>query len=214
LSLAHASTQKKTGPEETMSRNIFDLSGRRALITGSSRGIGFAIAKGLAGAGASVVLNARSTAELEKARAALAEAGHKVEAVSFDVTDPDAVEAAVERIERDMGPIDILFNNAGVQKRAPIVDMTVETWKSVVATNLDSVFYCGRAVARRMIPRGRGKIVNTSSLAAEVARQTISPYVAAKGGVRTLTKVMCVEWARHNIQVNAIGPGYSRPSST
>jgi gluconate 5-dehydrogenase len=199
----------KAAPQgEIMSRSLFDLTGRRALVTGSSRGIGFAIARGLAEAGASVVLNARSTTELESARQTLAAAGHDVRALSFDVTDPAAVDAAIDQIERDLGPIDALFNNAGIQRRAPIVDMPVETWKEVLAINLDSVFYCGRAVARRMIPRGRGKIVNTSSLAAEVARPTISPYVAAKGGIRTLTKVMCVEWAKHGIQVNAIGPGY------
>lgn len=191
-----------------MSKHLFDLAGRVALVTGSSRGIGFAIAEGLAAAGAEVALNARNAAELEAARARLAATGAKVHALAFDVTDGAAVEAAVARIEATIGPIDILFNNAGMQRRAPLLDFTAVTWRELMAGNLDSVFFVGQAAARRMIPRGRGKIVNTCSLTSEVARPTIAPYTAAKGAVKMLTKAMCVEWAQYGIQVNGIGPGY------
>jgi gluconate 5-dehydrogenase len=191
-----------------MTGTLFDLTGRIALVTGSSKGIGFAIAEGLAAAGAAIVLNARNVAELEAARARLAATGARVEAASFDVSNRAAVEAAVEKIERDVGPIDILFNNAGIQRRAPIVDFDENDWRNLMAINLDGVFFVGQAVARRMIPRGRGKVVNTCSLTSEVARPTIAPYTASKGAVKMLTKAMCVEWAAHGIQVNGIGPGY------
>jgi gluconate 5-dehydrogenase len=193
-----------------MAAKLFDLTGRVAVVTGSSRGIGFAIAEGLAGAGAVVVLNSRNAAELEAARTRIAATGAKAHCVVFDVADRDAVEAAVDRIERDIGPIEILFNNAGIQRRGPIVDFEADTWRELMTANLDSVFFVGRAVAKRMIPRGRGKIVNTCSLTSEVARPTIAPYAASKGAVKMLTKAMCVEWAQHGIQVNGIGPGYFR----
>jgi gluconate 5-dehydrogenase len=191
-----------------MTLSLFDLSGRTALITGSSRGIGYAIAKGLAEAGATVVLNARNTTELESARSTLAKAGHKVHAHAFDVTDRAAIERVIDTIERDVGPIDILFNNAGIQRRTPLIDFPAETWREVMSINLDAVFYMGQTVARRMIPRGRGKIVNTCSLGSETARATIGPYVTSKGAVKMLTKAMCVEWAKHGIQANGLGPGY------
>jgi gluconate 5-dehydrogenase len=189
-------------------RDLFDLTGRTALITGSSRGIGYAFAKGLAEAGATVVLNARSKDELETARSTLAAAGHTVHAYSFDVTDRSAIETVVETIERDVGPIGILFNNAGIQRRGPLVEFPVETWREVMSINLDSVFYVSQAVARRMIPRGKGKIITTCSLGSELARPTISPYVTSKGAVKMLTKAMCAEWAKFGIQANGIGPGY------
>jgi gluconate 5-dehydrogenase len=193
-----------------MSRSLFDLTGRVALVTGSSKGIGLAIAEGLAGAGAEVVLNARNAAELEAARVRLVAGGAKAHALAFDVTDRAAVEAAIEKIERDIGPIGILFNNAGIQRRAPLAEYDPGTWREVMAANLDSVFYVGQAVAKRMLPRGRGKIVNTCSLMSEVARPSIAPYTASKGAVKMLTKAMCVEWAPFGIQVNGIGPGYFR----
>jgi gluconate 5-dehydrogenase len=191
-----------------MSTRLFDLTGRVALVTGSSKGIGFAIADGLAGAGAVVVLNARNDKELEEARARLAGRGYKAHTMAFDVTDQGAVERAIDAIERDIGPIDILFNNAGIQRRGPLIEVKAATWREIMATDLDSVFFVGQAAARRMIPRGRGKIVNTCSLTSELGRATIAPYAAAKGAVKMLTKAMCVEWARHGIQVNGIGPGY------
>ena len=166
-----------------MATKLFDLAGRRALVTGSSRGIGYAIAEGLAEAGAHVVINARNTKELAEARARLADAGHKVHAFAFDVTDRDAVEKHVWQIEKEVGPLDILFNNAGIQRRIPLVDFPAETWREVISTNLDAVFFVGQAVAKHMIARGRGKIVNTCSLMSEVARPSIIPYATAKGAV-------------------------------
>jgi gluconate 5-dehydrogenase len=126
----------------------------------------------------------------------------------FDVTDPAAVERAVAEAERDLGPIDILVNNAGIQRRQPLDEFPVATWREVMTANLDSVFYVGQAVARRMISRRRGKIINIASLQSEAARPGIAPYTAAKGGVKNLTKDMCADWARHGLQINAVGPGY------
>ena len=186
----------------------FDLTGRRALVTGSSKGIGYAFAEGLAEAGAEIVLNARNAGELEAARARLAAAGHAVHARAFDVSDPQAVAEALGEIESAVGPLDILFNNAGIQHRQPLTDLDLEDWRRVMAVDLDAVFLVGQAVAKRMIPRGRGKIVNTCSLTSEVARAAIAPYTAAKGAVKMLTRTMCAEWARYGIQVNGIGPGY------
>jgi gluconate 5-dehydrogenase len=193
-----------------MGLSIFDLSGRLALVTGSSKGIGFAIARGLAEAGAVVVLNGRDQAALEAARAEIAGSGHEVHAMPFDVTDAAAVTAGVARIEAEIGPIEILFNNAGMQHRAMLEDFPVEAWEKILATNVSSVFYVGQAVARRMIPRGHGKIINIASVQAELARTSIAPYTATKGAVKMLTKGMATDWARHGLQVNAIGPGYFR----
>ncbi len=193
-----------------MAAKLFDLTGRLALVTGSSQGIGFALARGLAEAGARVLLNGRDGARLAAAAGRIGEAacspahGRGV----FDVTDPDAVEAAIARIERDAGAIDILVNNAGIQRRRPLAEFPVETWREVMRTNLDSVFFVGQAVAKRMIPRGRGKIINIASLQSEAARPTIAPYTASKGAVKMLTRGMCADWARHGLQINAIGPGY------
>ena len=185
---------------------LFDLGGRRALITGSSKGIGFAMAEALASAGASIVLNARDAGRLAEARSRLAGSGYTVEASCFDVTDPDAVAAGVAAIEHDLGPIDILVNNAGVQHRTPLH----EAWSRLVRTNLDSVFFVGQAVARHMIARGRGKIINICSVQSELARPGIAPYTATKGAVKMLTKGMATDWGRLGLQVNGIGPGYFR----
>ena len=187
---------------------LFDLTGRRALITGSSRGIGLAYAHAVAEAGAEVVLNSRKAEDVEKAVEEMRAAGHTATGYAFDVADPVAVEANVGRIEAEVGPIDILFNNAGIPRRAPLVEFPIETWRELMAINLDAVFYLGQAVAKRMIPRGSGKIINTCSLGSELARATIAPYTTSKGAVKMLTKAMCVEWAKHGIQVNGIGPGY------
>lgn len=187
---------------------LFDLTGRLALVTGSSKGIGLAIAKGLAQAGASIVLNGRDHAALEAARSDLAATGADVYAVSFDVTDADAVAEAVERIETEIGPIEILFNNAGMQHRAPLQDFPLDAWERLKATNIDSVFFVGQAVARNMIARGHGKIINIASVQSELARPGIAPYTATKGAVKMLTKGMATDWARFGLQVNAIGPGY------
>ncbi|HVZ14163.1 MAG TPA: SDR family oxidoreductase [Bauldia sp.] len=191
-----------------MSLQLFDLSGRIALITGSSKGLGYAIAEGLAAAGAEVVLNSRNPHELEETRERLARGGHKAHAFAFDVTDEQAVEDAVARIERDIGPIAALFNNAGIQRRGPLIDFPLAAWREIMTGDLDQVFIVGRAVARRMLTRSKGRIVNTCSLTSEAARTSIAPYTTAKGAVKMLTKAMCVEWAPHGLNVNGIGPGY------
>ena len=186
----------------------FDLSGKTALITGSSAGIGLALAQGLAGAGAAVVLNARNAAKLQAAAAALRAQGATVHALAFDVTDAPAVADAVAKIEAEIGPIDILINNAGMQKRAPLQDFAQADWQQLMRTNLDSVFIVGQAVARHMIPRGRGKIVNICSVQSELGRPNIAPYTASKGAVKMLTKGMAIDWGPHGLQINGLGPGY------
>ena len=192
----------------------FDLTGRTALITGSSVGIGFALARGLAGAGARIVLNARSSDKLEAAAATLRSEGADVVTASFDVTSGDAVREAVDRIERDVGPIDILVNNAGMQRRAPLDQFEEAHWHELMKTNLDSVFLVGQAVARHMIGRQRGKIVNVCSVQSELGRPGIAPYTASKGAVKMLTKGMAIDWGPHGIQVNGLGPGYFKTELT
>ena len=193
-----------------MASDLFDLSGRLALVTGASQGIGLALARGLAEAGARVVLNGRDGARLQAAAAGLGEAALSPAGGLgvFDVTDPEAVQAGIARIEREAGAIEILVNNAGIQRRMPLAEFPVETWREVMRSNVDSVFFVGQAVARHMIGRGRGKIINIASLQSEVGRPTIAPYTASKGAVKMLTRGMCADWARHGLQINAIGPGY------
>lgn len=193
-----------------MTLRIFDLSGKFALVTGSSRGIGFAIATALAEAGASVILNGRSEAALSAAVQKLRSQGRKVHAAPFDVTSRDEIARHVDRIESDFGPLDILFNNAGMQFRASLEDYPQEKWQELMRVNVESVFLVGQSVARRMIARGHGKIINICSVQSELGRPGIAPYSATKGAVKMLTKGMCADWARHGIQVNAIGPGYFR----
>lgn len=192
----------------------FDLTGRTALITGSSVGIGFALARGLAGAGARIVLNARSLDKLEQAAARLREEGATVFTAGFDVTSGEAVNEAVARIEAEIGAIDILVNNAGMQRRAPLDQFEETQWHELMKTNVDSVFLVGKAVARHMIPRGRGKIVNICSVQSELGRPDIAPYTASKGAVKMLTKGMAIDWGRHGIQVNGLGPGYFKTELT
>jgi gluconate 5-dehydrogenase len=189
---------------------LFSLKRRLALITGSGQGIGFALARGLAQHGAKVVLNGRSTEKIDKAVAALRGEGFAAEASVFDVVDPAAVEAGIARIEKDIGPIDIVINNAGVQFRKPLEEFPDDKWQLLLQTNVTGVFNVGKAVARRMIPRRRGKIINIASVMSELARPTIAPYTATKGAVRNLTRGMCADWAKHGLQVNAIAPGFFR----
>ena len=188
--------------------DTFSLAGRTALVTGSSAGIGWAIARGLAGAGARVVLNARSQDKLDQAAARLREEGATGFTSAFDVGAGDAVNAAVERIEAEIGPIDILVNNAGMQRRAPLDQFEEAHWHELMKTNLDSVFLVGKAVARHMIARGRGKIINVCSVQSELGRPGIAPYTASKGAVKMLTKGMAIDWGPHGLQVNGLGPGY------
>src|SRR4030088_906302 len=189
---------------------LFELTGRRALVTGSSQGIGFALAQGLAEHGAEIVLNGRDAAKLDAAAAKLAAAGHKVSVAGFDVTQAQASRDGVEAIEKNTGAIDILVNNAGMQFRSALEDFPVEKWEQLLKTNISSVFYVGQAVARHMIPRGKGKIINIASVQSELARPGIAPYTATKGAVRNLTRGMSADWAKHGLQVNAIAPGYFR----
>jgi gluconate 5-dehydrogenase len=189
--------------------HLFDLAGKTALVTGSSDGLGLAMARGLAAAGAGIVLNGRDERKLTAVAKSFEAAGHPALARAFDVADEASVLAAFEHFDAAGVEIDILVNNAGIQLRKPMLDLKTEEWRRVVDTHLTGSFQVGRETARRMIARGRGgKIINIASLASEVARATISPYVAAKGGVRMLTRSMAAEWASHDIQANAIGPGY------
>ncbi len=187
---------------------LFSLAGKSALITGASRGIGFAIAEALGAAGAHLVLNARSAPALAVAAERLRERGVRVDVSPFDVRKSDEVAAAVAAIETSMAPLDILVNAAGIQRRAPLEDFTDADWREIMATNLDGVYYVSRAVARHMIARRRGKIIHVGSVQCELARPTIAPYTASKGAVRNLTRGMCADWARHGLQINAIAPGY------
>ena len=187
-----------------MGLQLFDLTGKRALVTGSSQGIGLALAKGLAAAGARVVLNGRDQAKLAQAAGQLPGADR----LCFDATDHAAVRAAIDGYEATTGPIDILVNNAGMQHRAPLEDFPPEAFERLLQTNVATVFHVGQAVARHMIGRGRGKIINIASVQTALARPGIAPYTATKGAVGNLTKGMATDWARHGLQCNAIAPGY------
>ncbi len=192
----------------TSALSLFNLSGRRALVTGSSRGIGLALAEGLAEAGAAVVLNARAAESLEAPLAALRARGFTADGVAFDVTDAASSRAAIDRVEAEIGAIDILINNAGIQIRGAAVDYDPADWRRLQATNLDSVFFVSQAVGRHMLARKRGKIINIGSVQSELGRASIVPYNASKGGVKMMTRGLAAEWGPQNIQVNAIGPGY------
>lgn len=187
-----------------MAGQLFDLTGRRALVTGSSQGIGLALAQGLRAAGAEVVLNGRDEARLAAAAARLPGA----DVLPFDATDHDAARAAVDAFEAEGKPIDILVNNAGMQHRAPLEDFPAEAFERLLQTNVASVFHVGQAVARHMIARGRGKIINIASVQTALARPSIAPYTATKGAVGNLTKGMATDWAKYGLNCNAIAPGY------
>lgn len=191
------------------SRTLFDLSGRTALVTGSTRGIGFALARGLAESGAQVIVNSRQQNAVDEAVAKLRELGITALGAAFDVADEAAVVAAFEGFDRQGLEVGILINNAGIQHRKPMLELELADWQRVIDTNLTAAFLVGREAARRMVARGRGgKIINIGSLTSEAARATVAPYTVAKGGIKMLTKAMAAEWAEHGIQANAIGPGY------
>jgi gluconate 5-dehydrogenase len=179
------------------------LAGQRALVTGSSQGIGLGLARALAAAGAQVTLNGRDPAKRAAAAAALRAEGHAgVTTAAFDVTDEASILAA------NFGPVDILVNNTGIHRRGPLESMPLADWNAVIQANLTSAFLVTRAVVPGMIERRSGKIINVCSLMSDLARPTTGNYAAAKGGLKMLTRAMCAEWARHNVQVNGLAPGY------
>lgn len=197
-----------------MSTSLFDLTGKLALVTGATHGIGMSMATGLAQSGAKIVFNGLTTAEVSKAVDDYKAAGIDAIGLVFDVTNEAAVIENVAKIENEIGPIDILINNAGIIKRIPIVDMEVADWEQVLKVDLSGPFIMGKHVAKNMIARKSGKIINICSMMSELGRETVSAYAAAKGGLKMLTRSMATEWAKHNIQINGIGPGYIATSQT
>ena len=195
--------------------SLFDLRGKLALVTGATHGLGMAMAEGLGNAGAKLVITGHSSQEkLDGAVAALREKGHDAHGYLFDVTEESVVNDMVGVIEQEQGPIGILVNNAGIIRRVPLLEMELSEWNKVLETNLTGVMVMTRPVVRRMIERGAGKIINICSMMSELGRDSVSAYAAAKGGLKMLTRNMATEWARHNIQVNGIGPGYFATSQT
>lgn len=188
--------------------HLFDVSGRTALVTGAAQGLGLAMATGLAEAGARVILNDIQAAKLQSEVARLADRGFSVLACPFDVRRADEIAAAVPAAEQAQGPIHILVNNAGIHRRGPLEGLEESAWREVLDTNLSAAFLVAKQVAGGMIARRAGKIVNICSVMGEVGRPTVAAYMASKGGLKMLTRAMAVEWARHNIQANAIGPGW------
>ena len=198
-----------------MSTRLFDLSGKVALVTGATHGLGMAMATGLGEAGATVVVNERTSEEkIAKAIAHYESRGIKAHGFLFDITDEVAVNAAVAKIEQEIGPIDILVNNAGIIKRIPLLDMPLKEFEEVIHTDLTGAFIMTRPVVKSMIKRGGGKVINICSMMSELGRDSVGAYAAAKGGLKMLTRNMATEWARYNVQVNGIGPGYFATSQT
>lgn len=198
-----------------MSHPLFDLSGKVALVTGATHGLGMAMACGLASAGAKLVINGRSSQQ--KIDAAIQEyksKGFDVSGYRFDVCDEHETESVVDKIEKEIGPIDILVNNAGIIKRIPLLEMPLADWEEIIKTDLTGVFTMTKPVAKRMVARGAGKVINVCSMMSELGRNSVGAYAAAKGGLKMLTQSMATEWAKHNVQVNGIGPGYFATSQT
>jgi gluconate 5-dehydrogenase len=195
-------------------QKMFDLTGKRALITGGSHGLGMAMAIGLGKAGAELIINGRSIKKLEEAAKEYAKEGLKVHNYEFDVTDDKQVKEAIDQIEEEVGPIDILVNNAGIIKRIPMEKMETEDFREVIDVDLVAPFIVSKYVGRKMIERHEGKIININSMMSELGRNTVSAYAAAKGGLKMLTKNMATEWAKYNIQTNGIGPGYFATTQT
>ncbi|WP_020210123.1 gluconate 5-dehydrogenase [Gilvimarinus chinensis] len=198
-----------------MSTELFSLQGKVALVTGATHGLGMAMAMGLGKAGATLVINGHSSQE--KVDAALKEhrdAGITAHGYLFNVTDEQQVADAVEKIETEVGPIDILVNNAGIIRRTPMLEMELAEWENVIRTDLTGVFIMTKPVVSSMIKRGGGKVINICSMMSELGRNSVGAYAAAKGGLKMLTRNMATEWAKHNVQVNGIGPGYFATSQT
>jgi gluconate 5-dehydrogenase len=195
-------------------QDIFNLSGKRVLITGGTHGLGMAMAKGLASAGAELIINGHSPDKMEAALADYTQAGYKASGYLFDVTQQEVVRESISKIEQEKGSIDILINNAGIIKRIPAIDMDAHDFRTVIDVDLVAPFIVSKEVAKHMIKRRAGKIINICSMMSELGRNTVSAYAAAKGGLKMLTKNLATEWAPHNIQVNGIGPGYFATEQT
>ncbi|MCD0475511.1 gluconate 5-dehydrogenase [Flavobacterium sp. EDS] len=193
---------------------LFDLTNKRALITGGTHGLGMAMAEGLAQAGAELVISSTTPSKLEDALAYYESKGYKASGYIFDVTDEKIAAEQIEAIEKNQGPIHILVNNAGIIKREPAVSMLIEDFRRVIDVDLVGAFIMSQLVGRKMIERNEGKIINICSMMSELGRNSVSAYAAAKGGLKMLTKNLATEWAKHNIQVNGIGPGYFATSQT
>jgi gluconate 5-dehydrogenase len=197
-----------------LKQNLFDLTGKRALITGGTHGLGMAMAKGLGQAGATLIINGHTKHKMDEALAEYANSGVNAKGYLFDVTNEAAVSNAIEQIEKEVGPIDIVINNAGIIVRTPLLDLSVEDFRKVVDIDLTGPFIVSKYVAKNMMKRKSGKIINICSMMSELGRDNVSAYAAAKGGLKMLTKNMATELARYNIQVNGIGPGYFATSQT
>lgn len=198
-----------------MSQDLFDLNGKVALVTGATHGLGMSMAMGLGKAGATIVINGRSSQEkIDNALAEYKRAGIKAYGFLFDVCNEQQVEENVANIEKNIGPVDILVNNAGIIKRIPMLEMALDDWNQVINTDLTSVFIMSKAVVKNMVTRQQGKVINICSMMSELGRNTVGAYAAAKGGLKMLTRNMATEWAKYNIQVNGIGPGYFATSQT
>lgn len=194
---------------------MFDLQGKVALVTGATHGLGMAMANGLGLAGARLVVNGQSSQEkIDQAVKSYKASGIDAYGYRFDVTNEEQVQAAIDQIEAEVGPIEILVNNAGIIRRVPLLEMPLEEWDLVIKTDLTSVFIVSKAVVSRMVSRGEGKVINICSMMSELGRDSVGAYAAAKGGLKMLTRNMATEWARHNIQVNGIGPGYFATEQT
>lgn len=198
-----------------MSTELFSLQGKLALVTGATHGLGMAMAMGLGNAGATLVINGHSSQEkIDAALKAYRAAGINAHGYLFNVTDEAQVNKAVENIEKDLGPVDILVNNAGIIRRTPLLEMPLDEWEDVIRTDLTGVFTMTKPVVNRMVKRGGGKVINICSMMSELGRNSVGAYAAAKGGLKMLTRNMATEWAKYNVQVNGIGPGYFATSQT
>lgn len=198
-----------------MTHALFDLTGKVALVTGSTHGLGMAMAEGLGSAGAKLIVNGASSQEkIDKAVEYYRSKGIDAYGYRFDVCDEQQVQTAVTAIETEVGPIDILVNNAGIIKRVPLLEMPLEDWEQVIKIDLTGVFVMTKPVVQSMVKRGGGKVINVCSMMSELGRDSVGAYAAAKGGLKMLTRNMATEWARHNVQVNGIGPGYFATSQT